>query len=302
MTTHKPLARKMIGKFIIRSTATFSAILLLAGAAHAQPSSSDRAARKPQRHSGAAPSHDQGPRPVLIKQDEELYTKGPYIAYAAPWSAKATKLVAGKDFVNTIAIHEASFPAQTKLAWHWPLDTSKKTGVRGYNTLSYGNYDGGVPEQAVKPLRVSDIRSGWQQFDWDYDLITGDFNLLAEFYLTRTPGAAKAKTVEVGFMLHVPDATRAWIGTNPPLATWRDAFGTDWTVTRNQGPGIDYMIFLPASGADLLKGRLDVKGALAELRRLGVITGDEWLNGVAFGAEPISGSGAVTVTDWKVYW
>lgn len=237
-----------------------------------------------------------------MKRDEELYTKGPYIAYAAPWSAATSKLSVGRDFVNTITIREDTFPAQTRLAWHWPLDLPKETGVRGYDTLSYGNYDGGLPMQPVSPLRVREITSGWQSFDWRHDLIAGDFNLLAEFYLTRTAGDPEAKTVEVGFMLHVPAITRAWIGKNAPLAQWRDTFGTQWTVTRNQGPGIPYIIFIPASGADLHKGRLDLKGAVRELRRLGVISGEEWLNGVAFGAEPISGSGSVMVADWTVHW
>lgn len=269
------------------------------GAAGAEPTR--RADPTGERRSAASPDiADQ--RPVLIKRDEEFYSKGSYIAYAAPWSAKTSKLIAGEDFVDTIAIHEATFPAHTKLAWHWPLDAPKKTGVRGFNALGYGNYDSGVPERPVKPLRVRDIKSGWQSFDWRHDLITGEFNLLAEFYLTRMAGDAEAKTLEVGFMLHTPPTTRAWIGIKPPLARWRDAFGTEWSVTRNQGPGIPYIILVPTSGADLLKGRLDVKGALGELRRLGVVTGEEWLNGVAFGAEPISGSGSVMVMDWKVHW
>jgi hypothetical protein len=284
----------------MRRTALFAAGLLVAlqAPAEAKPSRSGR----PESNAAEASRGGDNLQPVLIKRDEELYTRGSYIAYAAPWSARSSKLVAGKDFVDTIAIHEATFPAQTKLAWHWPLDLPTKTGVRGYNALSYGNYDSALPERPVQPVRVRDIKLGWQSFDWRHDLVTGDFNLLAEFYLTRTAGSTDAKTVEVGFMLHVPTATRAWLGKNPRLSKWRDAFGTQWNVTRNEGPGIPYIVLIPASGMDLPNGRLDVKGALDELRRLGVITGEEWLNGVAFGAEPISGSGSVTVIDWEVHW
>jgi hypothetical protein len=280
----------------MRRTALLALGLLVAaqGPTEAKPSRGGCAAEPPRRA-------DESPR-LLIKQDEQLYTKGSYIAYAAPWSAKTSNLSVGKDFVNTIAIREDTFPAQTRLAWHWPLDTPTKTGVRGYDALSYGNYDSGMPEHPVTPVRVRDIRAGWQSFDWHHDLIAGDFNLLAELYLTRTAGDPNAKVVEIGFILHVPTVTRAWIGQNPPLARWRDTFGTDWSITRNQGPGIPYITLIPASGADLYKGRLDVKGAVGELRRLGVIKGDEWLNGVAFGAEPISGSGSVAVTDWTVHW
>jgi hypothetical protein len=249
-----------------------------------------------------AASHGSAARAPLVRHDEELYTKGRYIAYAAPWSAKSSKLQPGKDFVDTITIDEATFPAGTKMAWHWPLDRAKKTGVRGYNTLSYGNYDSGLPQQPVKPLQVKAIRSGWQSFAWRTEPVIGDFNLLAEFYLTRTAGASDAKTVEIGFMLHAPAVTRAWTRAGIPASNWTDAYGVAWEITRNQGPGIPYIILMPRGGGDLLKGRLDVKGALAELRRLGLVSGDEWLNGTAFGVEPISGSGFVIIDDWTVHW
>jgi hypothetical protein len=238
----------------------------------------------------------------LVKQDEELYTKGSYIAYAAPWSAQSSKLKAGKDFVDTITIDEKHFPAKTRIAWHWPLDLPKRTGVRGYNALSFGNYDSGVPERPVTPIQVKAIRTGWQSFAWRYEPIAGDFNLLAELYLTSTAGNSEAKTVEIGFMLHAPDTTRQWVQSGVAKSDWRDAFGTTWEISQNKGPGIPYVIFTPKGGTDLLKGRLDIKGALAELRRAGVISGDEWLNGVAFGAEPVSGSGFIIVDDWTVHW
>ena len=285
----------------MRTTALCTLAVLLA-ATHGT------ATAEPMRSAGHSAPTTQSPReradarPAIVKRDEELFTKGSYIAYAAPWSAKVSKLEAGKDFVDTITIREATFPAQTKIAWHWPLDISQKTGVRGYNTLSYGNYDSGLPERPVRPVQVKSMRSGWQSFAWRYEPVAGDFNLLAEFYLTRTSGRSEAKTVEIGFMLHTPLATRAWTRAGKSATRWTDAFGVQWDVTRNQGPGIPYIIFMPHDGTDLLKGRLDVKGALAELRRIGIISGDEWLNGVAFGVEPVSGSGFVIVDDWTVHW
>ncbi len=45
--------------------------------------------------------------------------------------------------------------------------------------------------------------------------------------------------------------------------------------------------------ADVLSGTVDFKAALDFLLKKGKLTGEEWFNGVAFGVEPIRGSGSL---------
>lgn len=241
-------------------------------------------------------------RAPIVRYDKQFYTKGSYIAYAAPWSSDNKRMKSGEDFLDTITIDAAAFPSRTRISWHWPLVPAKTTGVRGYMALGFGNYDSGLPQAPIEPQQVKNLRAVSQSIDWQYERVAGDFNLLAEFYLTRSAGNSADKVAEIGFMLHTPAATRAWTGTGAALGTWTDALGARWEITRNEGPGIPYIIFTPVGGADFLAGRLDVKGALGELRRLRQITGDEWLNGMALGVEPVSGSGFATVNTWRVHW
>ena len=97
-----------------------------------------------------------------ILTDKEFYTKGSFIAYAAPWS---TYFGAGRalkhwgDYADEIAVRPETFPANVEFSWHWPLVISKHTGVYGCNAISFGSYDGGVPEVSIAPLQAKAIGS-----------------------------------------------------------------------------------------------------------------------------------------------
>ena len=57
-------------------------------------------------------------------------------------------------------------------------------------------------------------------------------------------------------------------------------------------------MFIPAD--DVLTGTIDCKAALDFLRAKGQLTGEEWFNGIAFGIEPVTGSGSLRVESWAV--
>lgn len=54
------------------------------------------------------------------------------------------------------------------------------------------------------------------------------------------------------------------------------------------------------SGGTLLSGTLDLKGAFAFLVARGVLTGNEWFNGVSVGMEPMRGKWVATIHSWSV--
>ena len=141
--------------------------------------------------------------PPRVLADKEFYTKGSFIAYAGPWSTEVKggpALQHGIDYADEIAVQPGTFPADVELTWHWPLTPPKHTGVYGYNAVSYGSYDGGVPETAVPPRQVKAIDALSETFHFAMARPIGDFNVLNEFFLCEK-STGEPKVGESGFFL-----------------------------------------------------------------------------------------------------
>ena len=234
-----------------------------------------------------------------ILADKEFYTKGSFIAYAAPWSTDigaGKELKHGDDYADEIAVRPETFPANVEFSWHWPLVLSKHTGVYGYNALSFGSYDGGVPAVPVAPRQVKGIGALAETFRCAWARPIGDFNVLSEFFLTHKPGGAQV--AEIGFFLRAARSAVAFADAGQQLGTFTDATGRTWKVGKQSAPHGPYYMFIPAD--DVLTVTIDCKAALDFLRAKGQLTGEEWFNGIAFGIEPVTGSGSLRVESWAV--
>ena len=232
--------------------------------------------------------------------DKEFFTKGSFIAYAGPWSTyfgTGLELKHGIDYVDEIAVRPESFPANVDFSWHWPLVPAKNAGVYGYNALSFGNYDGGSPEVAVESRQIKTISTLTETFRFSTARPIGDFNLLTEFFLTSEKGSEK-KVAEIGFFLRTAKSAIAFADAGEQLGTFTDASGRAWKVGKQPAPHGPYYMFIPTG--DVLEGSVDFKAALDFLRAKGQLTGEEWFNGLAFGIEPIAGSGSVHVESLAV--
>ena len=224
--------------------------------------------------------------------DNEFFTKGSYIAYAAPWSTyfgAGTAMKQGIDYADEITVRSDSFPANVEFSWHWPLTPPKHTGVYGYNAVSYGSYDGGVPEVRIAPLQVKNMRELAETFRCEWPRPIGDFNVLSELFLTKTPGGEKVG--EVGFFLRAAKSAISFADAGEQLGTFTDAAGRAWKVAKQPAPHGPFYMFLPTG--EVLAGTVDFRAAIEFLRSRGHVTGEEWVNGVAFGIEPIAGSGSL---------
>ena len=231
--------------------------------------------------------------------DREFFTKGAFIAYAAPWSTyfgAGTALKRGVDYADEIVVRPGSFPADTEISWHWPLVPPKHTGVYGYNALSFGTYDGGTPEVAVTPRQVKEIDALSTTFRYSLAHPIGDFNVLSEFYLTSKP--AGAKVAEIGFFLRPSRSAVTFAADGTQLGPYVDATRRPWKVARQPTPHGPFYMFLPA--AEVPAGSIDCKAALDFLRSKGCVTGEEWFNGIALGIEPVTGSGSMRVERFTV--
>jgi len=235
-----------------------------------------------------------------VLSDKEFYTKGSWIAWAGPWSTDvkgSAALQHGVDYADEIAVQPETFPANAEFSWHWPLTPPKHTGVYGYDALSFGTYDGGVPETAVPHRQVKAIEALSEAFRFTMPRSIGDFNVLTEFFLAKEP-SGEGKVAEIGFFLRAAKSAIPFADAGEQLGTFTDATGRPWKVGKQPAPAGPYYMFIPPGS--VLEGTVDFKGALDFLRAKGRLTGDEWFTGLAFGIEPIAGSGSVRVESLSV--
>ena len=248
----------------------------------------------------AGPSFALAEETPRILADKEFFTKGSFIAYAGPWSTyfgAGTALKHRVDYADEIAVRPKTFPANVEFSWHWPLVTAKNAGVYGYNALSFGSYDGGVPEVPIAPRQVKAIGTLTETFRFAMARPIGDFNVLSEFFLTKTPGTEN-KVAEIGFFLRPAKSAITFANAGEQLGTFTDATGRAWKVGKQSAPHGPYYMFIPAG--EVLAGTINFKAALDFLRAKSQVAGEEWFNGLAFGIEPVAGSGSLRLRSLSV--
>lgn len=226
-----------------------------------------------------------------INRDREWFSKGSFIGYCSPWSDSSDPTVKFQDWID---FDTDLFPNVTVFGWSWPETVNVKTGVRGYNHIAYGKYDGGVPLVSIPPVTVKNIKRFDQSFSWEP---SGDdparrYNTLTEFFLTR----GGVKVLEVGWFLHYPPETLAFLRKDTGVGNFSDQDGRVWTVSYHPGP-IPYVTLYPPT--DLLTDAIDMKAVLQWLTAKGIVKGDETVSGCGFGFEPLAGTDRATVNFWN---
>jgi hypothetical protein len=247
---------------------------------------------------------------TIVKTDRQWDgTEGQYMVYASPWCANYDKtLVEGRDYSDTISYRTGDLATATnvQLSWRWPLVSSPKCGVRGYNHVAWGNYDSGSVRSPVAPRQVSSVADFTLTYEVEdaggYATGYNGYNGLGEFYLTKVAGDANTKAIEIGWYWNAPSATRAWAKSGRDLGTFKDRNKQSWKVAANVGGAAGlFVTFTPdnATGRKV-KGDFDGKGAITYLTAAGVVQPTWWLNGAAIGVEPTGGVGTAVVRKFTV--
>lgn len=255
-------------------------------------------------YAGQAVGQSSSPEAPVTVEHRKFFTRGSYSAFAIAFSAMNTDLAAGRDYDAIWTLKRSSFPADSVLNWYVPAGPiPNKKGVWGYFHIAYGNYEGNRQQIPVIPRKVGELNAFESGFGWSYSG-TNNFTLLHELFLTRV---AKPQpqwvngpdfALEVGFFLHSPEITRTFHLKGKPVGPDHQNGGVTYSVRRNG----NYVTFAPAGFAEQLEGRIDWKAALTYLVAQGVITGSEYVNGVALGVEPTlgGGKGQLTVKRYEV--
>lgn len=238
---------------------------------------------------------------LLIEGNFQGYTASPYFAYTGMWGHYRTDLLQAE---SSMRVHPDTFPDDTTFTWD-VTPAPDWGGINGYLHLDYGNYDDSPTGGVVTPRQVSAITDLTVTIDWTF---TGDeaSGLLSECWLTpvATPTGSLDKTHEVAFFPKLSPDAATYVNGLPPVGagSFVDSNGVTWNVcegTSGVGAEVPYLIAYRPGHADFT-GTLRYEDFLAFLTASGALTGAEWFNGVAFGVEPHSGAGSLTIKDFAV--
>jgi hypothetical protein len=228
------------------------------------------------------------PSTVLTEGNFQTYGGASFSAYTGMWGLIRTQTLVAD---SSMRVTPSTFPNGT--VFNWDLTPAPDWGgVSGYLHVAYGNYDDSPG--TITPRRVRDITDLTVDIGWAFrgDEASG---LLAECWLS--PEAARSggfpKTHEIGIFPKTTPAAQEWLATLPAVGTGSliDSNGFTWNV-RESGT---YRVAYPPDYADY-QGPLPFRDFFAFLTESGEITGNEWFNGLAFGVEPHSGAGSLTIT------
>lgn len=241
---------------------------------------------------------DQGMRLVRLG-DNSGYTKGPFTAFMAPYNKGS--LLVDKDYAESFALDPEQFPAGSLISWRWPM-AGMNDPVRGFLAVDFGNYYNTVPEIPIQSSKVNRITSLTCIHDLSISGTAKGFSVIINFFLTSTPNPNSIR-FEIEVFLHTPKYAKIYIDRVPSIGTFRSASDLAWNVAKDpvaaHGPDI---LFYPTNQADLLVGTVDLKEMLFWLASCGVITGDEFFNGLAIGVEPQQLDGTLTINALSVHY
>lgn len=228
---------------------------------------------------------------TVLAGPSQTYLASPYSAWDGMWGSN-------RAFTCSLNIVPARFPAGTRFAWN--IDPTNYAGlVNGYFFTAYGNYDdspGSITPRQVKNITTLSATIGWT--------LTGDPSggLLSELWLSPAAAATGpvSKTYEVAFMPYLGSEVSAWVAGLSAVGSgsFVDGNGVTWNVAHTGG-GQDYFVAYRPGYASF-QGVLPFRDYLTFLQASGMITGNEWINGLAFGVEPRRGAATLTVDQFSV--
>lgn len=232
----------------------------------------------------------------IIGNAQSYFVASPYQAYTGMWGVFVT-LDSGLISSSDMLIYTATFPANTTINWSVVPD-SRWGGVSGYLTVSYGNYDGSAG--VITPKQAKNIVTLQPNVNWTFP--SGNASgLLCECWLTTTSHASGSLTdqvFEIGFLPRCSTASQTFAAGLTAVGTgsFTDINGVVWNVG-NAGGTPPYIVATRPSYVDFV-GALDFKSYFTFLTTSGVITGNEYFNGLAFGVEPYTGTGSLTINSF----
>lgn len=235
--------------------------------------------------------------PTIRIHEATNWSMGSYLLYNSPWGAGS--LSQNIDYTNTTTFDSDSMTSGIVMDWRWP-EIAAPSGVYNFNAISFGNYFNTVPETKIASTQINKIASLSETFDLSLGGETANYDVLTNMFLTTKAGDNSTNIYEVSIFLHTPQYTVDYVNWSKPVGTYTGS-GHTWKVAIGEGGTAEpSLLFMPTDTRDVLSGTIDLKGMLDYLVKQGVITGNEYFNGLGMGAEAHQGAGSLTINTFSV--
>ena len=202
-------------------------------------------------------------------------------------------LVEGSDFTINTYYNPDDMTAGTTFTWTLPYHTNSNFSIIGYPEVAFGvnphgAHTGNPTDTAnVFPIQLSSLTGLVADYDVSYQGNTSGFNVAYDIWFTSEPyGDASTITTEVMIWVH-----KGYFPAFGPVAGTYNNNGISGTIYHS---GTYVALVLDQ---DLPSAQLDIADILDRLVELGLMSEDEYLASLDFGAEIVSGNGSLTINN-----
>jgi len=237
---------------------------------------------------------------VTLTSDSATYSNNTWTYFAAtnPWNKG--NLVNGINYWENITLNPTSFPNGVDVSWSFPITPwylrpfSSSWLVRAFPEIKYMPHDASGKQIFTQVGNFVDLTSS---YDVTISGDTGDFNVAYDFFLYSKPNGAILDEIMVWvhqptvrlpinqpYTVTVPGLTNATLEVVPP----KDAAG--WALIGLGSP------------TDALSGTISISDIFKTLIWNGVLTGQEYIGDIQFGAEMTAGSGQFHLNSFSNSW
>lgn len=224
--------------------------------------------------------------------NQQFFSSGPYSAFMNPYNKGS--YVAGTDFTQSLTLFPTPYPGATTIAWNWGSVAS--TSVYGNVAIDYGDYLNTPAQAPITPQQTKSITTLTQTHNFTIGGTVAGFDVFTDLFLTNLPGSSNTLLFEVEIFEHSPTFVQNFFGTATPIGSTTIS-GVAWSVAKIvSGAAQLDILFMPTNHADVPSGSIDIKAMFSYLVAQGIITGNEYYNGmIALGSEPVQFDGVLTI-------
>lgn len=197
--------------------------------------------------------------------------------------------VPNTTFSQTITANSDFLQNTVVMSWDWP-DTASPTGAYGWSAIQYGFNQKSIQIQNLQSLNVNfstAISGAPNNFDLSFDIV-----------LTAQPGASSQPVCEIMYNLHRPPV---WGQPGIPYSVGTVTGTADIFVENVPAVNLNNIpdvIVYPAQ--DTLTGTINLTDIIDPLVADGLISANDYFDGVQLGAETFEGSGSATINNFSV--
>ncbi|MCG2592023.1 hypothetical protein LZ009_04435 [Ramlibacter sp. XY19] len=217
--------------------------------------------------------------------------KGTKHVYNNVWGA-AAKIDPVTGHSQCVAVDESS------VRFEWRNFPSGRGQVKSYPHVTVGwDWDGKITKESIFPMGVARAESLQSDFAVEMSAI-GRYNLGFDIWLSRTSKVSEPRE-ELTHEIMIWTASQGMKQYHPAIGSLTVAGRTfDLHTSSTQEGKWRYIAYVARE--PMTKGTLPVGAFFADLRRKGLLKGDEIIHGVSFGNEIVEGQGASTLRAFDV--